>query len=233
MISEILEMCGLSKSDYIIKISSRKITESLFKKINVKDNDQKLTALRALDKIDRLGWDEVKKLLGEGRKDKSGDFTKGANLKANDIQTIEETLKKNSPETEDLVEILKIFKDYKIREKYNSIVHPEIFSKVKEYVKFHVSNKDHIIFFEGALIAKKTKIGKYLDKIILIKSRKDKIIARVSKRDGMGTGEIFNILEAQSTTGVNAKDFDYIINNNDKIDDFKNKLNSILEKISH
>ena len=72
-----------------------------------------------------------------------------------------------------------------------------------------------------------------MDKIILIKSRKDKIIARVSKRDGMGTGEIFNILEAQSTTGVNAKDFDYIINNNDKIDDFKNKLNSILEKISH
>ena len=116
-----------------------------------------------------------------------------------------------------------IFKDYKIREKYNSIVHPEIFSKVKEYVKFHVSNKDHIIFFEGALIAKKTKIGKYLDKII----------ARVSKRDGMGTDEIFNILEAQTTTRANAKDFDYIINNNDKIDDFKNKLNSILEKISH
>ena len=126
-----------------------------------------------------------------------------------------------------------IFKDYKIREKYNSIVHPEIFSKVKEYVKFHISKKDHIIFFEGALIAKKTKIGKYLDKIILIKSRKDKIIARVSKRDGMGTDEIFNILEAQTNTGVNTKDFDYIINNNDKIDDFKNKLNSILEKISH
>ena len=49
----------------------------------------------------------------------------------------------------------------------------------------------------------------------------------------METDEIFNILEAQKTTGVNTKDFDYIINNNDKIDDFKNKLNSILEKISH
>ena len=49
----------------------------------------------------------------------------------------------------------------------------------------------------------------------------------------MRTDEIFNILEAQTTTRSNAKDFDYIINNNDKIDDFKNKLNSILEKISH
>ena len=64
MISEILEKCGLNKSEYIIKISSRKITEELFKKININDNnEQKLTALRALDKIDRLGWDGVKKLI--------------------------------------------------------------------------------------------------------------------------------------------------------------------------
>jgi histidyl-tRNA synthetase len=112
MISEILEKCGLAKSEYIIKISSRKITEELFKNINLNDNQQTLTTLRALDKIDRLGWDSVKKLLGSGRKDKSGDFTYGANLKPKDIDTIEETLKKKSPETEDLVEILKIFKDY-------------------------------------------------------------------------------------------------------------------------
>jgi len=112
MISEILENCGLGKEEYTIKISSRKITEELFKKIGVDNNEQKLTALRALDKIDRLGWNEVNKLLGEGRKDKSGDFTKGANLSASNIEIIEKELKKNKPETEDLLEILKIFKDY-------------------------------------------------------------------------------------------------------------------------
>ena len=112
MISEILEKCGLSKEEYIVKISSRKITEELFKKINIDNNDQKLTALRALDKIDRLGWEGVKQLLGEGRKDKSGDFTKGANLSSSNIEAIENELKKKSPETEDLQEILKLFKDY-------------------------------------------------------------------------------------------------------------------------
>jgi histidyl-tRNA synthetase len=112
MISEILEKCGLGKKEYIIKISSRKITEELFKKINVDNNEQKLTALRALDKIDRLGWNGVKQLLGEGRKDKSGDFTQGANLSSPIIDIIEKELKKNSPETEDLLEILKIFNDY-------------------------------------------------------------------------------------------------------------------------
>jgi histidyl-tRNA synthetase len=112
MISEILEKCGLNKKEYIVKISSRKITEELFKKINIDNNDQKLTALRALDKIDRLGWEGVKQLLGAGRKDKSGDFTKGANLSSSNVEAIENELKKKSPETEDLQEILKLFKDY-------------------------------------------------------------------------------------------------------------------------
>ena len=112
LISEILEKCGLSKSEYIIKISSRKITEELFKKININNNEQKLTTLRALDKLDRLGWNGVKQLLSEGRKDKSGDFTKGANLNSSSIDILEKELKKKSPETEDLIEIFKIFDAY-------------------------------------------------------------------------------------------------------------------------
>ena len=113
MISEILERSGLSKSEYIIKISSRKVTENLFKKINLNDTKQKLTILRALDKLDRLGWESVKQLLGDGRKDKSGDYTEGAKLGSQNIKIIETELKKKSPETEDLLEVLNIFNDYK------------------------------------------------------------------------------------------------------------------------
>ena len=146
MISEILEKCGLSRLDYSIKISSRKITEELFKKININENQQKLTALRALDKIDRLGWDGIKELLGAGRKDKSGDFTKGANLKSEDIEVIEKTLKKKFPETEDLVEIFKIFKDYNFT---NFEFDPSIVRGLEYYtgvifevnLKFDVKNK--------------------------------------------------------------------------------------------
>jgi len=80
LISEILEKCGLTKSDYTVKISSRKFTEELFDQLKIKSATQISTILRALDKIERLGWKEVAKLLGKGRMDKSGDFTKGANL---------------------------------------------------------------------------------------------------------------------------------------------------------
>jgi histidyl-tRNA synthetase len=44
--------------------------------------------LRAVDKLDRLGPDGVRLLLGEGRKDESGAFTKGAGLNAGAIERV-------------------------------------------------------------------------------------------------------------------------------------------------
>ena len=153
MISEILEKCGLNKEEYIVKISSRKITEELFKKINIDNIDQKLITLRALDKLDRLGWEGVNQLLGDGRKDKSGDFTKGANLSSSNIEAIENELKKKSPETEDLQEIIKLFKDYNFN---NFEFDPSIIRGLEYYtgpifevnLKFDVkNNKGQIIQF--------------------------------------------------------------------------------------
>ena len=112
LISEILEKCGLDKKDYTVKISSRKFTDNLFEQLKIKSKEQISTTLRALDKIDRLGWGEAKKLLGEGRKDKSGDYTKGANLNSDQIKTIENALKSKTSDTEDVLEIIKIFKNY-------------------------------------------------------------------------------------------------------------------------
>jgi len=115
LISEILEKCGLAKADYIVKISSRKFTDKLFEQLKITSKGQISTTLRALDKIDRLGWEEAKKLLGEGRKDKSGDYTKGANLKNDQIKIIESALKNKNPNTEDVEEIIKIFQAYNFK----------------------------------------------------------------------------------------------------------------------
>ncbi len=112
LISEILEKCGLDKKDYTVKISSRSFTDKIFEKLKIKSKEQTSTALRALDKIDRLGWVEAKKLLGEGRKDRSGDYTKGANLNSDQIKIIEKALKSKTSDSEDVLEIIKIFKDY-------------------------------------------------------------------------------------------------------------------------
>ena len=92
-------------------------------------------------------------MLGEGRKDKSGDFTKGANLSLSNIETIEKELKKKSPETEDLLEILKLFKDYNFK---NFEFDPSIIRGLEYYtgpifevnLKFDVkNNKGQVIQF--------------------------------------------------------------------------------------
>ena len=115
LISEILEKCGLDKKDYTVKISSRKLTDKLFQNLKITSKDQISTTLRALDKIDRLGWNEAKKLLGEGRKDKSGDYTKGAKLSNDQIETIETALKDKIPDSEDILQIIKIFEAYNFK----------------------------------------------------------------------------------------------------------------------
>jgi histidyl-tRNA synthetase len=112
LISEILEKCGLAKEDYTVKISSRKFTKELFDELKIKSEEQSEVTLRALDKIDRLGWEEVKKILGKGREDKSGDFTKGAELNEGQIEVIEKRIKETKPKADDILEIMKIFEAY-------------------------------------------------------------------------------------------------------------------------
>ena len=232
MISEILEKCGLSKSEYMIKISSRKITEALFKKINIIDDNQKLIALRALDKIDRLGWEGVKQLLGEGRKDKSGDFTKGANLSKKNIEIIEKEINNNSPEAEDLEEMKKIFSDYKFR---NFEINPAIIRGLEYYtgpifevsLKFDVKNSkgqviqfgsiggggryDNLVNNFGNLKAPATGISIGLDRLVYVLMQKKEFKVKQSKPvvicifDKSAMKEYINLQTLLRTAGISAE----------------------------
>jgi histidyl-tRNA synthetase len=80
MAADTMEALGFERGQYVIKVNNRKVLDGVMEAIGVADERQKLTVLRAIDKLDRLGVREVRKLLGEGREDESGDFTKGAGL---------------------------------------------------------------------------------------------------------------------------------------------------------
>src|SRR5690606_13319378 len=75
-----LEAIGLPRGQAIVKINSRRLMNGLLAAAGVTDPVQTLGVLRAVDKLDRLGLEGVKLLLGQGRKDESGAFTKGAGL---------------------------------------------------------------------------------------------------------------------------------------------------------
>jgi histidyl-tRNA synthetase len=71
---------GLPDAACVVKISNRKLLSGLLTSRGVADEAQRLIALRAMDKLDRLGARGVADLLGKGRLDESGAFTKGAEL---------------------------------------------------------------------------------------------------------------------------------------------------------
>ena len=89
MAVEGLAAAGLDNGQSVIRVSNRKLFDGLFDAAGISDANQRLTALRAVDKYDRLGIEGVRLLLGEGRLDESGDFTKGANVPASLITSIE------------------------------------------------------------------------------------------------------------------------------------------------
>jgi histidyl-tRNA synthetase len=82
-----MEALGIPRGSYIVKVNSRKILDSAMDALQI-PAEKHLTTMRAIDKLDRLGIDGVKMLLGKGRKDDSGDFTKGAELADSQIAGI-------------------------------------------------------------------------------------------------------------------------------------------------
>jgi histidyl-tRNA synthetase len=87
-----LAALGLARGEYVINVNNRKVLNGILELIGVpagpEGDAHRLAILRAMDKLDRLGVEGVAQLLGGGRKDESGDFTKGAGLAAKDIDRV-------------------------------------------------------------------------------------------------------------------------------------------------
>jgi histidyl-tRNA synthetase len=83
MAADTMEALGIPRGSYVVKVNNRKVLDGVMESIGLGGDEnagRRLAVLRAIDKLDRLGVEGVKQLLGQGRKDESGDFTKGAGL---------------------------------------------------------------------------------------------------------------------------------------------------------
>jgi len=91
MTADTLERLGIARGDYVVRINNRKVLDGVLARIGLDGEEHeatRLTVLRAIDKLDRLGIDGVEALLGKGRLDESGDYTKGAGLEAEAISRV-------------------------------------------------------------------------------------------------------------------------------------------------
>jgi histidyl-tRNA synthetase len=89
MAGQALEAVGVPRDGYLFKINSRRILNGVLLGIGLGVEDRaRLTVMRAIDKLDRIGVEGVAALLGKGRKDDSGDFTPGAELDPAAVQKV-------------------------------------------------------------------------------------------------------------------------------------------------
>lgn len=92
MAADTMEALGIPRGSYVVKVNNRKVLDGVLEAIGVTDEKQKLTVLRAIDKLDKFPREEVNKLLGDGRWDGGeegkGDFTKGAKLRPEDAHVV-------------------------------------------------------------------------------------------------------------------------------------------------
>src|SRR5262249_32978236 len=78
MAADTMEALGIPRGSYVVKVNNRKLLDGVLETIGLGGEvnaSKRLTVLRAIDKLDRLGNEAVKLLLGRGRRDESGDFT--------------------------------------------------------------------------------------------------------------------------------------------------------------
>ncbi len=91
MAADAMEALGIPRGSYVVKVNNRKVLDGVLELINLggeANAGKRLIVLRAIDKLDRLGDAGVRALLGDGRKDESGDFTKGAGLTQPHIEAV-------------------------------------------------------------------------------------------------------------------------------------------------
>src|SRR5262247_1564346 len=91
MAADTMEALGVPRGSYVVKVNNRKVLDGVMEAIGLggeANAGKRLTVMRAIDKFDRLGEQGVRLLLGAGRKDESGDFTKGAELHDEQIRRV-------------------------------------------------------------------------------------------------------------------------------------------------
>jgi histidyl-tRNA synthetase len=89
MAADTMEALKIPK--YLMKVSNRKILDGVMELNGLAgsgESTRRMIVMRAIDKMDRLGFDGVAQLLGKGRTDESGDFTPGALLDTKQINRI-------------------------------------------------------------------------------------------------------------------------------------------------
>jgi histidyl-tRNA synthetase len=140
MAADTMERLGIARGQYVVKVNNRKVLDGLLlESIGLSGDENfgtRMTVLRAIDKWDRLGQAGTEALLGAGRKDESGDFTRGAGLSQEQITRVLTLISTVIP--------FRSEKDWKIKVDDEDVIGDVTNLVTNEKDRYFVDNKDTI-----------------------------------------------------------------------------------------
>jgi histidyl-tRNA synthetase len=80
MMADTLEALGIARGDYVIRVNNRKVLDGVMEAIGVGGDEnagQKLTVLRAIDKLDKFGPEGVRAAARQGQAGRERGFHQG------------------------------------------------------------------------------------------------------------------------------------------------------------
>ena len=86
--AEAMRTLGLGRGEFQIRINDRKLVDALLVGSGITNREIQKQVLRVIDKLAKVGTEDIRKELGEGRVDESGDPIKGVGLSAGIIDKL-------------------------------------------------------------------------------------------------------------------------------------------------
>ena len=122
-----------------------------------------------------------------------------------------------------------VFKNQEKLKKLNEIMPPEILKKM--WLEVEKLKKNHKIIVLDIPLLFEINMEKEVDKILLIYVSKEIQLKRIMERDCRSREEAIKIINSQIPLYKKREKSDYIIQNNDSLENLEKKLEKILEKL--
>ena len=122
-----------------------------------------------------------------------------------------------------------VFENQEKLKKLNKIMHPEILKKM--WLVVEKLKKNHKIIVLDITLLFEINMEKEVDKILLIYASKEIQLKRIMERDCRSREEAIKIINSQIPLYKKREKSDYIIQNNDSLENLEKKLEKILEKL--
>ncbi len=193
VIADTLSKVGLSEKQFKISVSNRKIIQGLINNLNIINKSQEMKVIRAIDKLDRVGFKGVEDLLKKERVDASGAVTKGANLSDTQASEILNFLKIKN--LKDLKSILKNSLSVDGINETEKLLEIVSYGKYANLIQPNFTIVRGLAYYDGFCVETnlnfkvKNPKGKEVDiGSIASGGRYDKLISRFKGSDFPGTG---------------------------------------------